>query len=97
MSFLTPLYILGLLGRRGADRVPPDPPLAQGRGAVQLADVPVADAAAPDAAQPAGPLAPAPAAGGRALPAGVCVCPAVPPPGGPAGLRRRSSSGGSPC
>ena len=42
-------------GRRGADRVPPDPPVAPRRGAVQLADVPVADAAAADAAQPARP------------------------------------------
>ena len=31
-------------------------------------------------------------AGGRALPPGVCVCQAVPPPGGPAGFRRRRTA-----
>ena len=53
MSFLTPLYMLGLLGRLAADPVSPDPPDAEGRVSVQLADVPVAVAAAAHAPQPA--------------------------------------------
>ena len=97
MSFLTPLYVLGLSAVVGADRLPPDPPVAAGRGAVQLAHVPVADAAAADAAEPAGPSAPAVAAGGGPVPAGLRVCPAVPAPGGPARTSATSSGGGSPC
>ena len=62
MSFLTPLYVLGLSAVDRSARVSPDPPVAARRGAVQLADVSGADSAAADPAQPAGPssaLAPA--------------------------------------
>ncbi len=37
------------------------------------------------------------AAGGRACASGVCVCQAVSAPGGSAGFRRRRTSAGSPC
>ncbi len=57
MSFLTPLYVLGLTARGRSARVSPDPPVTAGRGAVQLADVSGADSAATHAAKPAGPFA----------------------------------------
>ena len=62
MSFLTPLYIAGLAGRLAAAGVPPDPPHAAGPVSVQLADVPLALAAAADATEPAGQPAAAAAA-----------------------------------
>ena len=65
MSFLTPLYVLGALAIAAPDRLPPDPPDATGRGAVQLADVPVPVAAPADAPEPARDHAAAPAAGAR--------------------------------
>ena len=76
MSFLTPLYVLGLAALVGSDRVPPDPPVAPRRSAVQLADVSVADPAAADPAEPAGPSSALAPAGACARLAGVCVCPA---------------------
>ena len=87
----------GTGGRGGADHLPLDPPLAQGRSAVQLADVPVADASASDAAESAGSLAFAPAAGGRAL-----LCWRLRLPGRscvrrPGSISATSSSAGSPC
>ena len=90
MSFLTPLYVLGAARHRGADRVPPDPPDAPGRGAVQLADVPRAhrrprltrrsrlDNSLLLLLRATGPR-----------PAGLRVRPAVPRAGGAARLRRR--------
>ena len=88
MSFLTPLYILGVAAVAAPIVFHLIRRVAQGRGAVQLAHVPVADPAPPDAAEPAGPLALAALASGRARPAGICVCQAVSARGGPVGFRR---------
>ena len=78
MSLLTPLYVLGLLAVSLPIVVSFDPPHAAGRFRVQLADVPVAVAAAADAAQPARHIFCCCCCAGRVIGiARVCVCPAV--------------------
>ena len=97
MSFLTPLYVLGLLAVAAPivfhliRRSP--------RGEVPFSSLMflVPDAAPADAAEPARPLAPAPAAGG-----GPRACWPWPSPGRSCARRRSwtsatSSGGGSPC
>ena len=97
MSFLTPLYILGVAAVAAPIIFHLIRALAQRRGSVQLAHVPVADPAASDAAQPAGQLALAPACG---RPRSRCWRLRLPGPScarRPSWISATSTSGGSPC